>query len=93
MTFLVSVVMEREQANVLDSFKKKVSNHPNVQQCYYVTGQADFIIIVLTRDMDEFELITRELFMDNSNVRSFSTSISMGQSMTSLNVPFTSNIL
>jgi len=87
MTFIVSVIMEREQANILDSFKKRMIKHPNVQQCYYVTGQADFILILITKDMEEFEKITRELFMDNSHVRSFRTSITMGDNFTTLQLP------
>jgi len=87
MTFIVGVQMEREQASILDDFKHKAMAHPNVQQCYYVTGQADFILIILAKDMQEFELLSRELFMSNNNVRNFNTSIAMGKCKRSLELP------
>lgn len=79
MTFVVGVELERERADMLDAFRKAARADPNVQQCYYVTGVADFILIVLARDMADFEAFTRRLLFDNSNVRRFSTSVVMSR--------------
>ncbi len=77
MTFIVMVELERERLDQLDSFRRKVRSDPQVQQCYYVTGVSDFILICITRDMAEFESLTHRLFFDDANVRRFSTSIAM----------------
>lgn len=87
MTFVVNVEMEREQSDQLDRFKKMASDDPNVQQCYYVTGEADFVLICLAEDMDEFELITKRLFFNNGNVRRFTTNVVMSKPKVTLNVP------
>lgn len=79
MTFVVGVELERERADMLDAFRKAARADPNVQQCYYVTGVADFILIVVARDMADFEAFTRRLLFDNSNVRRFSTSVVMSR--------------
>ncbi len=39
MTFIVSVEVERERADLLDAFRKDMKSLPDVQQCYYVTGK------------------------------------------------------
>lgn len=77
MTFVVEVSLERERADLIDMFKRDMQNNSAVQQCYYVTGSADFILLVTAFDMESYELFTRETFFDNSNVRSFQTSVVM----------------
>jgi len=86
-TAIVQVSMEREQLHLLDEFKKTVKNHPAVQQCYYVTGSSDFILVVTARDMEDYETFTREIFFDNSNVRSFQTSVVMDNIKVGLSIP------
>lgn len=79
MTFIVSVELERERADMLQAFRKAARGDPNVQQCYYVTGSADFILVVLTKDMADFETFTRRLLFDNANIRRFTTSVVMSR--------------
>ncbi|TNC20875.1 Lrp/AsnC family transcriptional regulator [Amycolatopsis alkalitolerans] len=87
MTFVVSVEMERERIEVLEAFRKQVLADPAVQQCYYVTGSADFVLVVVCRDMTEFEALTRRLFFDNGEVRHFTTSVVMDRVKVGLTVP------
>jgi DNA-binding Lrp family transcriptional regulator len=89
MTFVVIVELEREHADHVDAFRRKVAAEPQVQQGYYVTGEGDFVIIALARDMDDFEALTRRLFFDDPNVRRFRTSVVMGKAYRSLAVPAT----
>lgn len=87
MTFLVIVEFERERAEQIDAFRRKVTAEPQVQQGYYVTGEGDFVMVVLARDMDDYEALTRRLFFDDPNVRRFRTSVVMGKAYRSLAVP------
>ena len=87
MTFVVTVEMERERIEVLDAFRKQVLGDPAVQQCYYVTGSADFVLVVNCRDMTEFEAFTRRTFFDNGEVRHFTTSVVMDRVKVGLGVP------
>lgn len=87
MTFIVIVELERERAEQIDAFRRKMENEPRVQQCYYVTGEGDFVLIAVANDMDDFEALTRRLFFDDPNVRRFRTSVVMGRSFRSLSVP------
>lgn len=87
MTFIVSIELERDQLDILDAFRRQAHADPNVQQCYYVTGEADFILVVLARDMDEFERFSRRLLHNNPNVGRFRTSVAMGRPKVGLSVP------
>ncbi|TVO59323.1 Lrp/AsnC family transcriptional regulator [Denitromonas halophila] len=87
MTFVVQVSLERERADLIDTFKDGMRNNPAVQQCYYVTGNSDFILIVTAADMDDYERFTRTAFFENSNVRSFQTNVVMAPVKVSLCIP------
>jgi Lrp/AsnC family transcriptional regulator, leucine-responsive regulatory protein len=87
MSFIVGVEMERERADMLDAFRDAARADPNVQHCYYVTGVADFILIVIARDMDDFEAFTRRLLFDNPNIRRFTTSVVMARDKVGQIVP------
>lgn len=86
MTFVVLVEMERERVDVLDAFRRRMKEEAQVQQCYYITGDADFALICLARDMDDYEALTRRLFFDDNNVRRFRTSVVMGRTKVGLDV-------
>ena len=86
MTVIVQVVLERENRMHLDAFKRRMRVAPAVQQCYYTTGEADFILIVTVRDIREYEEFTQEHFFDESNVAKFTSSIVMDRVKVSLDV-------
>ena len=87
MSFVVMVELERERIDQLDAFRRKALREPHVQQCYYVTGEADFALVCVTRDMVEFEELTRRLFFGDENVRRFRTSVVMGRTKVGLTLP------
>ncbi|NIB38434.1 Lrp/AsnC family transcriptional regulator [Pseudomaricurvus alkylphenolicus] len=87
MTFLLHVELDRDNLDFLVVFKKKMRNEPRVQQCYYVTGESDFILIVTAKDMEDFDALTQELFFDDSNVRRYKTSVVMERTKVSLALP------
>lgn len=86
MTVIVQVMLERESRIHLDSFKRRMRDAPAVQQCYYATGEADFILVVIVADIKEYEEFTQEYFFDESNVRKFTSSIVMDRVKVSLDI-------
>ena len=77
MTVVVQISLERENRRHLDNFKRRMRQAPCVQQCYYATGEADFILVVIVKDIEEYEAFTQEYFFDESNVNKFKSSIVM----------------
>jgi DNA-binding Lrp family transcriptional regulator len=86
MTIIVHVILERENIASFNQFKLKILKASCVQQCYYTTGESDFIMILLLRDIEEYERFTQEYFFGDSNIVRFTTSIVMNRIKVSLNV-------
>ncbi|WP_144107480.1 Lrp/AsnC family transcriptional regulator [Paraburkholderia sp. BCC1886] len=86
-TIITHVQAENEAIELLDAMKARFEACEQVQQCYYVTGDVDFILIFCTRDMDEYTSLTRSLFFAEGNVKSFRTYVAMERVKSTLNVP------
>ncbi|KUZ77995.1 Lrp/AsnC family transcriptional regulator [Burkholderia ubonensis] len=86
LTIVVNVEMESEQIDQIDAMKRTFERCPQVQQCYYVTGEWDFVLILTVRDMDQYNALTRQLFFSNNNVKRFKTLVSMGRVKVGLEV-------
>jgi len=87
LTMIVEVTLERERPEFLDQFKETMLKTPEVMQCYYVTGNADFIVILTAKDMKDYEDFTRRFFFHNSNVKRFHTNVVMDNVKVGLSVP------
>jgi Lrp/AsnC family leucine-responsive transcriptional regulator len=57
-----------DPAAVVDAAKRMFRNAPEVQQCYFVTGNGGFILILLVPDMASYEALSRRLFAHNELV-------------------------
>lgn len=51
---LVHVSLERHEAHFLDAFVKRVLERPEVLECYATTGESDYHLRVVTRDIDAY---------------------------------------
>ncbi|RDV00942.1 Lrp/AsnC family transcriptional regulator [Trinickia dinghuensis] len=87
LTVICTIEVESEQIDVLDVMKRSFELCPQIQQCYYVAGEWDFVLIFSVRHMDEFNLLTRKLFFSNDNVKRFKTLVSMNRVKVGLQVP------
>lgn len=87
MTFVVEVEMERERTDLLDEFRRSMLALDDVQQCYYVTGHADFILVVTSTDMTAYEEFSRRVFNDNPNIRRFHSNVVIDRVKVGLQVP------
>lgn len=76
-TMIVLVSLERERADIVDRFKQAIRNTREVMIGYYVTGDADFILVVTARDMEDYEQFTRRFFYENPDIKGFKTLVVM----------------
>ncbi|KPA88219.1 MULTISPECIES: Lrp/AsnC family transcriptional regulator [Pseudomonas] len=87
LTVITEVEVENERLDLLDDMKKTFLACPQVQQCYYVAGECDFVLIMLVRDMEQYTQLTRQLFFESNNVKRFKTLVAMSNVKTGLFVP------
>jgi len=89
LTAIVGVIIDKERplSLALAEFKNLMLKTPEVMQCYDVTGEADFIVIITAKDMQEYEVISRRLFMENPNVRRYKTSLVVRRIKSGMMIP------
>lgn len=87
MTIIVEVVVDNDRTDLLDAMRASFLRHPHVQQCYYVTGECDFVLIMTVRDINHYNTITQELFFAGNNVKRFTSSIALDRIKTAMHVP------
>ena len=84
---IVEVTLQNERPAELDRFKDKMKAAPEVMQCYYVTGNADFILILSAKDMADYDDFTRRHFFAEENVARFRTSAVMDRVKVGFTMP------
>ena len=76
-TCVVDVALEIGNAQALEKFKAAMQGAEEVMQCYYVTGSYDFVMIVNSRSMQQYEEWTQKHLLGNQNVKHFHTHVVM----------------
>ena len=89
LTMVVLVSLERERVDLIEEFKKSMLKTSEVMQCYYVTGDADFVLVVTAVDMSDYEEFTKRFFFENTNVRKFTTLVVMNRVKFGTAIPIT----
>jgi Lrp/AsnC family leucine-responsive transcriptional regulator len=69
-TVVVLVTIDRERPDLIDLFKRAMREAPEVLQCHYVTGPADFVLLVAADDMPDYEAFTRRYLFER-HIRRF----------------------
>ena len=77
LTIHVLVSLEREAGSELEAFIRKIKKRPEVRQANYVTGEADFILMLQLSGMEQYDVFTREVFREDGNVKSFTTLVTI----------------
>lgn len=85
--FIVGLEIERERPEQLARLRAWLAAEDAVQEVFYVTGAADFVLIVTAPDVEAYDALMARLMADNSNVRRFTTNVALGVYKRSLYLP------
>ena len=86
-TAIVSVELERDRLDQIDAFKRKARIDAQVLNFYCIAGDADFVMVVVAKDMRDYEAFTHRFFFSDKNVRKFRTSIVVSTEKATLALP------
>lgn len=86
-TLIVQVTLAKGSGRSVDEFKRRMRRLPEIQQCYYTMGEADFVLIATAPSVSDFEAFTRRAFFDDPAIAHFTTSVAMETVKTGLDVP------
>ena len=87
LTIFIEVQLVNELDALTAGFRARVAQEEAVQQCYSVTGQTDYLLIVTAADMQEYQALTKRLFEGDQNIQRFVTSIALATLKRSLRLP------
>jgi Lrp/AsnC family leucine-responsive transcriptional regulator len=77
MTLIVSVEMERDRADIYQVFRKSILEAPEVTQCYQISGNYDFMLVVKVKDIQGYEHFVERVLHTDLNIRKFHSSVSL----------------
>ena len=85
--FIVALEVERERPELMSRLRQWLTSEDQVQQMFYVTGSADFILVVTAPDVEAYDVLMSRLMADNPNVRRFTTNVALGVNKRTMFVP------
>jgi Lrp/AsnC family leucine-responsive transcriptional regulator len=77
LTTVVDIEVESERPELMAPFSDWIRKQACVQDAWCVTGHFDFVVVVVSADVDSFERWTRHLVAENKNVRRFHTRVAL----------------
>ena len=90
LTIVLEVHLDNERHDRTAPLRARIAAEDAVQQCYSVTGEADYLLVVNVASMADYEALTRRLFEGDDNIKRFRTSVALASLKTGLRVPLDS---
>ena len=86
-TIIVQILSDIEGAEHDKEFKKSMLSAQEVMQCYYVTGDYDYVVIATFNEMGDYEEFTKKYFLKDSNIKRFNSMVVMNKVKENLSIP------
>ena len=83
---MVSIAWHKE--NALDNFLAKVNAIDEITECYIITGDADFLLKIVCKDMQAYEQLLFKQLSQIEEVERLKTLMTLSQAKKSKVLPF-----
>ena len=83
----VLVAMERESAKLHANFHARMRAAPEVQQCYTLAGEWDYLVILATTGVAHCREVADRLFLDEGHIKRYETRMVFEVVKSGLQVP------
>jgi len=85
---LLSVSMVEHSDKVRQSLETHVEDLPEVTECYSVSGERDYVLQIISRDMESYNEFLNTKILHHSSVRSASSSFALRRVKYTTALPF-----
>lgn len=75
----VSITLEKQREDLLAHFERKMLEQSEVMQCYFVSGDIDYLLVVNTSDMNHYNEFARRVFANEANIKMFRSSFCLNR--------------
>ena len=83
----VWVTMERDTLRLHTAFRARMRAAREVQQCYALAGQWDYLVILVARSVAHYREVAERLFVDEGTVKRYETRLVFDTIKQGLNLP------
>ncbi len=84
---------ERNNGNVTRELEDALLQIPEVVSCHYISGAGTFELQVVSRDLETFSQLARNVLINLPNVKDLHTSFSLGEVKASRALPLKSLLI
>lgn len=74
-----SIKLERQREEDLDRFSRVVADWPEVVDCYLMTGQRDYLLRIVVKDLQAYETFLKSKLTRLDGIASIETSFALDQ--------------
>lgn len=85
LTVYISVSLHDHTKEVIDVFEKQMEVLDEVMECYYISGNYDFLLKVQCADMDDYHQFITQKFSTIKNITQFYSSFVMAEAKVKYN--------
>lgn len=75
----VSIKLERQREEALETFEEAVRRCPEVMECYLMTGTRDYLLRVVVEDLSAYERFLKQTLTRVEGVASIESSFALAQ--------------
>ncbi len=81
-----NITLEKQREDLLAHFERKMSQEPEVMQCYFVSGDTDYFLIIHVKDMNHYNEFARRVFANEPNIKKFRSSFCLNRTKYNTNI-------
>ena len=85
---LLSVSMIQHSDRIRQSFEDHVQHLPEVMECFSVSGERDYVLQIISRDMESYNDFLNTKILHHASVRSASSSFALRRVKYTTTLPF-----
>lgn len=75
----VNITLEQQREDLLAHFERKMLEEPEIMQCYFVSGDTDYLLIIHVKDMNDYNDFARRVFANEPNIKKFRSSFCLNR--------------
>ena len=88
MSAILHVSLERHDSRFVDEFEKRVAARPEILDCFATTGDADYHLRVVVRDMAAYNRFLEDVLFRLPGIRQVRTNVVLREIKTGVALPF-----
>ncbi len=74
-----SITLLQQREDLLSNFERKMLEHPEILQCYFISGEVDYILVCCVDNMNHYHEFARRIFANEPNIKTYRSNICLSQ--------------